>query len=169
VLESGDVKARTLVRVEEAHEAVGLIRQALVRMGSGPLAVALRPRPVFEPAFALVEGWRGTIIHWVMANAAGRLERVEVLDPSFLNWRALSYALLQNIVLDPPLCNKSFDQSYSGNDLWDAFRRHARVLHPAARRSLLDTASVSADRGAHRATHVEPPRDPSAGPCRKRA
>jgi hypothetical protein len=128
VLESGDVKARTLVRVEEAHEAVGLIRQALVRMGSGPLAVALRPRPVFEPAFALVEGWRGTIIHWVMANAGGRLERVEVLDPSFLNWRALSYALLQNIVLDPPLCNKSFDQSYSGNDLWDAFRRHARYF-----------------------------------------
>jgi Ni,Fe-hydrogenase III large subunit len=100
VLEFGDVKARTLVRVEEAHEAVGLIRQALERRGSGPLAVALGPRPAFEPAFTLVEGWRGTIIHWVMANAAGRLERVEVLDPSFLNWRALSYALLQNIVLD---------------------------------------------------------------------
>jgi Ni,Fe-hydrogenase III large subunit len=100
VLESGDVKARTLVRVEEAHEAVGLVRQALERRGSGPLAVALGPRPAFEPAFTLVEGWRGTIIHWVMANAAGRLERVEVLDPSFLNWRALSYALLQNIVLD---------------------------------------------------------------------
>ena len=30
------------------------------------------------------------------------------------------------------------------------------VLHPAARRKLLDTASVSADRRAHRATHVAP-------------
>jgi Ni,Fe-hydrogenase III large subunit len=68
-------------------------------------------------AFTLVEGWRGTIIHWVMADAAGRLERVKVLDPSFLNWRALSYALLKNIVPDFPLCNKSFNQSYSGNDL----------------------------------------------------
>ncbi len=117
VLESGDVKARTLVRVEEAHESVGLIRQALERMGGGPLAVPLGPLPAFEPAFTLVEGWRGTIIHWVMADAAGRLERVKVLDPSFLNWRALSYALLKNIVPDFPLCNKSFNQSYSGNDL----------------------------------------------------
>ena len=117
MLESGDLKARTLVRVEEAHEAVGLIRQALVRMGSGPLAVHLGPLPAFEPAFTLVEGWRGTIIHRVMANAAGRLERVKVLDPPFRNWRALSYALLKNIVPDFPLCNKSFNQSYSGNDL----------------------------------------------------
>jgi len=117
VFESGDVKARTLARVEEAREAVGLIRQALERMPGGPLAVALRPLPAFEPAFSLVEGWRGTIIHWIMTDAAGRLERVKVLDPSFLNWRALSYALPKNIVPDFPLCNKSFNQSYSGNDL----------------------------------------------------
>ncbi|MBK6316136.1 MAG: hypothetical protein IPF53_18050, partial [Blastocatellia bacterium] len=29
----------------------------------------------------------------------------------------LSFALLKNIVPDFPLCNKSFNQSYSGNDL----------------------------------------------------
>ena len=40
-----------------------------------------------------------------------------LMDPSFLNWRPLSYALLNNIVPDFPLCNKSFNQSYSGNDL----------------------------------------------------
>ena len=73
--------------------------------------------PAFKPAFGIVEGWRGTIIHWVMAGEDGALERVKVLDPSFLNWRALSYALLKNIVPDFPLTNKSFNQSYSGNDL----------------------------------------------------
>jgi Ni,Fe-hydrogenase III large subunit len=52
-----------------------------------------------------------------MAGADGRLDRVKVMDPSFLNWRPLSYALLKNIVPDFPLCNKSFNQSYSGNDL----------------------------------------------------
>ncbi len=69
------------------------------------------------PAFGLVEGWRGKVIHWVMVNAQGALERVKVLDPAFFNWHALSYALLKNIVPDVPLCNKSFNQSYSGNDL----------------------------------------------------
>ena len=115
--ESGDVKARTLVRVEEARESVRLIREAVTRLPAGPLAAPLGPLPPWEPAFGLVEGWRGAIRHWVMADAAGRLHRVKIMDPSFLNWRPLSYALLKNIVPDFPLCNKSFNQSYSGNDL----------------------------------------------------
>ena len=117
VLESGDVRARTLVRVEEARESVRLIREAVIRMPSGAVATPLGPLPPFAPAFGIVEGWRGAIVHWVMADGAGRLHRVKIMDPSFLNWRPLSYALLKNIVPDFPLCNKSFNQSYSGNDL----------------------------------------------------
>jgi Ni,Fe-hydrogenase III large subunit len=117
VLKTGDVKARTLVRVEEARESVRLIREAVTRLPAGPLAAPLGPLPPWEPAFGLVEGWRGAILHWVMPDAAGRLHRVKIMDPSFLNWRPLSYALLKNIVPDFPLCNKSFNQSYSGNDL----------------------------------------------------
>jgi Ni,Fe-hydrogenase III large subunit/Ni,Fe-hydrogenase III component G len=117
VLESGDVKARALVRVEEARESLGLIRQAIDRLPAGPLATPLGPLPAFAPAFGMVEGWRGAITHWVMADDEGRLDRVKIMDPSFLNWRPLSYALLKNIVPDFPLCNKSFNQSYSGNDL----------------------------------------------------
>jgi Ni,Fe-hydrogenase III large subunit len=117
VFDSGDVKARTLVRVQEAREAAKLIRQALEGMPTGPLASEPGPLPAFEPAFSLVEGWRGRIVHWLMTGGGGRLERVKIFDPSFLNWRPLSYALLKNIVPDFPLCNKSFNQSYSGNDL----------------------------------------------------
>jgi Ni,Fe-hydrogenase III large subunit len=117
ILTSGDVKARTMVRVEEARESVRLIRQAVEGMPAGPLGVALGPLPAFAPAWGMVEGWRGAIIHWVTADEAGALYRVKIMDPSFLNWRPLSYALLKNIVPDFPLCNKSFNQSYSGNDL----------------------------------------------------
>jgi Ni,Fe-hydrogenase III large subunit len=109
VYESGDVKARTLARVDEARESVALIRQAVAQMPAGPLATPLPALPAFAPAFSLVEGWRGAIVHWVMGGADGRLSRVKVMDPSF--------ALLKNIVPDFPLCNKSFNQSYSGNDL----------------------------------------------------
>jgi len=117
VHEAGDVRARTLVRVEEARESARLIRRALETLPAGPLAVDVPPLPPFAPAFSLVEGWRGAIIHWVMAGTSGALERVKVFDPSFLNWPALSYALINNIVPDFPLCNKSFNQSYAGNDL----------------------------------------------------
>jgi Ni,Fe-hydrogenase III large subunit/Ni,Fe-hydrogenase III component G len=114
---TGDVKARTLVRVEEARESVGLIRQSIERLPQGAIQTPLGPLPAFQPAWSIVEGWRGAVIHWVMADASGTLHRVKIMDPSFLNWRPLSYALLKNIVPDFPLCNKSFNQSYSGNDL----------------------------------------------------
>ncbi len=115
--DSGDVYARTMVRVQEARESVGMIKQALAQMPSGPLSVPLGSLPPFSPAFGLVEGWRGAIVHWVMVDGEGKLYRVKVKDPSFVNWPALSFALLKNIVPDFPLCNKSFNQSYSGNDL----------------------------------------------------
>jgi len=117
VFESGDVYARTMVRVEEARESVGLVRQAIAGMAAGPLAAPLGRLPAFEPAFGIVEGWRGAIVHWVMVDHEGGLFRVKVKDPSFANWPALSFAMLKNIVPDFPLCNKSFNQSYSGNDL----------------------------------------------------
>jgi Ni,Fe-hydrogenase III large subunit/Ni,Fe-hydrogenase III component G len=117
VFDSGDVKARTLVRVEEARESARLVRQVVDKLPAGPLTAELAPLPAFEPAFGMVEGWRGKIVHWVSAERESKLERVKILDPSFLNWRPLSYALLKNIVPDFPLCNRSFNQSYSGNDL----------------------------------------------------
>jgi Ni,Fe-hydrogenase III large subunit len=117
VQSSGDVKARTLVRVEEVRESAALIEQAFQMLPAGA-SVARVPAPEpFTAAFGIVEGWRGRITHWVMAAEDGTLHRVKIVDPSFFNWPALSYALEGNIVPDFPLCNKSFNQSYSGNDL----------------------------------------------------
>jgi Ni,Fe-hydrogenase III large subunit/Ni,Fe-hydrogenase III component G len=117
VFATGDVKARALVRLEEARQSVSLIRQACRALRPGPLAVPLGAIEPYEPAFGIVEGWRGRIVHAVMAEGDGRLHRVKIVDPSFFNWPALSRALADNIVPDFPLCNKSFNQSYSGNDL----------------------------------------------------
>jgi Ni,Fe-hydrogenase III large subunit/Ni,Fe-hydrogenase III component G len=117
VFETGDVYARTMVRVAEIRESVRLIKQAIPHSLIGPLVAPLGPLPAFAPAFGMVEGWRGAIIHWVMANRDGNLYRVKIKDPAFVNWPALSFAVLNNIVPDFPLCNKSFNQSYSGNDL----------------------------------------------------
>ena len=117
VFTSGDVKARTNVRVEEIRESAALIAQACRQLPAGPVQ-APAPRPeLFAGACGIVEGWRGRIVHWVMTGDDGRLHRVKIVDPSFFNWPALSYALEGNIVPDFPLCNKSFNQSYSGNDL----------------------------------------------------
>jgi Ni,Fe-hydrogenase III large subunit/Ni,Fe-hydrogenase III component G len=117
VFTDGDVEARTMVRVEEIRESVGLIRQAAERMPEGNHCARLSPLPAWQPAIGMVEAWRGAVLHWIMADERGALYRVKIQDPSFVNWPALSFALLKNIVPDFPLCNKSFNLSYSGNDL----------------------------------------------------
>jgi Ni,Fe-hydrogenase III large subunit len=66
---------------------------------------------------SLVEGWRGEIVYFVATDNAGNISRVAPRDPSFLNWPVLGHAGEGNIVPDFPLINKSFNLSYSGNDL----------------------------------------------------
>ncbi len=117
VLDGGDVEARTVIRVEELRASIDLILQAADGMPDGSLALFPGRLPAWQSAFGLVEGWRGSIVHWILTDQDGKLYRVKVKDPSFVNWRALTFALLKNIVPDFPLCNKSFNLSYSGNDL----------------------------------------------------
>jgi Ni,Fe-hydrogenase III large subunit len=117
VFNSGDVWARMMLRVEEAHEAFRLITAALDALPEGETLEAIETLPVGASAFGLVEGWRGPVWHWVVAGKSSVMSRVKVKDPSFANWAALNYAILKNIVPDFPLVNKSFNLSYAGNDL----------------------------------------------------
>jgi Ni,Fe-hydrogenase III large subunit/Ni,Fe-hydrogenase III component G len=117
VYDTGDVWARTMVRIEEARQSAALIDEAAHRAPTGPVFAPPRPLRAGADASGLVEGWRGPIWHWVLAGGVDSLARVKVVDPSFRNWPALEYAVLNNIVPDFPLCNKSFNLSYSGNDL----------------------------------------------------
>ena len=50
-------------------------------------------------------------------GADGRIERCHCHDPSWQNWPVLEHTVLGNIVPDFPLINKSFNLSYSGQDL----------------------------------------------------
>lgn len=117
VLISGDVHARAWVRVEEVRESIRIIRTILDTLPGGEIVRPV-PAPAGETAgFAAVEGWRGEIITWLQAGPKGEINRVMVRDPSSVNWIGLEQCIPGNIVPDFPLCNKSFNQSYSGHDL----------------------------------------------------
>jgi Ni,Fe-hydrogenase III large subunit len=66
---------------------------------------------------SMTEGWRGEVIHIVMTDSEGKIMKYKIKDPSFNNWFALALAVRNNGVSDFPLCNKSFNLSYCGNDL----------------------------------------------------
>ena len=63
-----------------------------------------------------VESWRGEILTTVHLKD-GKIERCFPRDPSFCNWALFGEIGPGNIVPDFPLCNKSLNLSYSGNDL----------------------------------------------------
>lgn len=114
----GDVRARLRVRMDEIHESVRLVREIRARIPDGPVAAeATRVPAAGEWALSGVEGWRGEILYMVMAGEEGGIHRCKVRDPSFVNWPAIQWAVLGNIVPDFPLINKSFNLSYAGNDL----------------------------------------------------
>jgi Ni,Fe-hydrogenase III large subunit/Ni,Fe-hydrogenase III component G len=117
VLVSGDVHARAWVRVEEVRDSIRIIREILKTIPGGRTIAAV-PEPLADRAgFAAVEGWRGEIIYWIQSGPKGQINRCMVRDPSSVNWLGLEQCIHGNIVPDFPVCNKSFNQSYSGNDL----------------------------------------------------
>jgi len=117
VLIEGDVNARVWVRIEEIREAVRIIRVMLDTLPSGEISADAGIPAPDTSGFSAVEGWRGEIVYWLQSGPKGEVNRCMVRDPSSVNWLGLEQAALGNIVPDFPLCNKSFNQSYSGHDL----------------------------------------------------
>jgi Ni,Fe-hydrogenase III large subunit len=114
---AGDVLARALVRRLEIQRSLEFTIEQLGALPKGPVRVDCGPLRPNELAVAMVEGWRGEIVHVVITDDTGHVRRHKVTDPSFHNWAALGLAMPGNEISDFPLCNKSFNLSYAGHDL----------------------------------------------------
>jgi len=117
VLIEGDVHSRILIRIEELHASLGLVTQLLDGLPPADGALATAIPALAGEGMALVESFRGEILTWVSLTDAGAIRRCHARDPSWFQWPLLEAAIEGNIVADFPLCNKSFNCSYSGQDL----------------------------------------------------
>jgi Ni,Fe-hydrogenase III large subunit len=115
IREAGDVDARVWIRIREIEQSLSLIRQIIEKLPSGPARLDLVPGA--GEGMALAEGFRGDVLAWVRLNADGTVARCHLRDPSWFQWPLLEAVIEGNIVADFPLCNKSFNCSYSGHDL----------------------------------------------------
>ena len=111
----GDVNARVWVRIREVEESLGLVVRLLDTLPEGPVATEIPTGP--GEGLAVVEGFRGDVLAFVALAADGQVRRAHLRDPSWFQWPLLETAIEGNIVADFPLCNKSFNCSYSGVDL----------------------------------------------------
>lgn len=116
VLGEGDVNARVWIRIREVEQSLSLIGQILDQLPGGPMRSEIPDVHGVCEGMALVEGFRGDVLVWVRL-AEGKIDRCHLRDPSWFQWPLLEAVIEGNIVADFPLCNKSFNCSYSGHDL----------------------------------------------------
>ena len=115
MLTAGDVNARVWIRIREVEQSLKMIERILAHLPDGPIATALDGEGNGE-GLGLAEGFRGDVLAWVRLQEL-RVARCHLRDPSWFQWPLLEIAVEGNIVADFPLCNKSFNCSYSGHDL----------------------------------------------------
>lgn len=117
VLQEGDVNARIWIRIREIEQSLSILDQILQAMPQGPIRDAAdEALPGAGEGMAVVEAFRGDVLVWLRVRG-GRIERCHLRDASWFQWPLLEAAIEGNIVADFPLCNKSFNCSYSGHDL----------------------------------------------------
>jgi Ni,Fe-hydrogenase III large subunit len=117
--DSGDCWARFELRLREIDESTRWLQQML-QSGPDLAAPPITPLAPLAPdslSVSLREGFRGPVLHALETGADGRLLHAKLQDPSMLNWFGLALSLRGNEISDFPICNKSFDLSYCGNDL----------------------------------------------------
>jgi Ni,Fe-hydrogenase III large subunit len=112
----GDVDARLWVRVREIAQSIRLLRHWLSALPAGELRIAVPSGTEIAEGVAAVEAFRGDVLVWVRMRG-GRVLHAHARDASWFQWPLLEAAIEGNIVADFPLCNKSFNCSYSGHDL----------------------------------------------------
>lgn len=117
VRDAGDVLARVTVRFDELLASLRLIETILRGLPAGDHAAVVHPPMAGSSAVGLIEGWRGPVAVALEAGPDGGIRRCHPHDPSWNNWPVLEHAVIGNIVPDFPLINKSFNLSYSGQDL----------------------------------------------------
>ena len=118
--ESGNVHSRAWVRWRELFESQRHLAGAFAELAKSPSEPRPGPLPNLASdslCVALVEGWRGEVLHLAITDAGGRFSRYKIVDASFHNWFGLALALRGETISDFPLCNKSFNLSYCGHDL----------------------------------------------------
>jgi len=115
VMEAGDVDARVDVRVREIAQSLSLVTRVLDKLPGGGYREDV-PDSGGE-GLAIAEAFRGDVLIWVRIAPNGAIACCHMRDASWFQWPLLEVVVEGNIVADFPLCNKSFNCSYSGHDL----------------------------------------------------
>ena len=108
------------LRLKEIDASVRWINSALQSSDLDEVSQPIHPTLGLRPdhlCVSICEGPRGPVMHVLETDSDSKLAHYKVQDSSLQTWFALAMSLRDNDISDFPICNKSFDLSYCGNDL----------------------------------------------------
>ena len=106
--------ARFTLKFQEITASLRYIQELILFIPEGEIQSGFTIRDGF--ALVSLEGARGLTLHFIHIFG-GRVNRYKIRTASFCNWYALEHAVMNNIVPDFPVINKSLNLSYAGTDL----------------------------------------------------
>jgi Ni,Fe-hydrogenase III large subunit len=110
---------RFQVRAKEIFQSISLVREVMEKLATAKSEKEeeLKEIKLKDGLYtSFVEGHRWEIFQMMLVEN-GEISYFKAKDPSFVNWTLIEYAVLKNIIADFPICNKSYDLSYSGTDM----------------------------------------------------
>ena len=123
ILDEGeDCRARVVVRLKEIGESVSIIKQAIAKLPSGPIAAKA---PCFQvppgEAISRVEAPRGELFYYIKSIGGTNPDRVKVRTPTYSNFAVLREMLVGETIADAPIIVASIDPCICCTDRMEVF------------------------------------------------
>ncbi|NLF80676.1 MAG: NADH dehydrogenase subunit [Clostridia bacterium] len=111
-----DVFGRTVVRVLEIMDSIGIIRYALENIPDGEIKVNMPRKIPAGEMLSRTEAPRGEDVHYVRSNGTDKPDRVRVRAASEANWHGMAHMLEGDYLADVPIIIAAIDPCYSCTD-----------------------------------------------------
>ena len=100
--EKGDTYDRYLVRLEEMRQSRRIVRQAVDRLPTGPIAgrVPKILKPPVGEVYHSIESPKGELGYYVVSDGTTHPYRVRIRPPSFINLQALDKMIRGHLIAD---------------------------------------------------------------------
>ncbi|MGO8734741.1 MAG: NADH-quinone oxidoreductase subunit D [Terriglobia bacterium] len=98
----GDTYDRYIVRIQEMHQSVRIVRQCVERLAPGPIfgKVGKVIKPPVGEVYHSIEAPKGELGYFVVSDGSTNPYRVRVRPPSFVNLEALDIMIRGHLVAD---------------------------------------------------------------------
>ncbi len=124
----GDVFAKAVVRLLETFESIKMVREALRKLPSGPVAVEVKEIPPGEGC-GHAEAPRGETFHYVRSDGGNRPIRHKIRAPSYVNVPSFKASCIGADITDVTITLAAVDPCYSCTERLAVVDRHGSMLH----------------------------------------